>query len=652
EKVLGNVSNLISEKVAAKGLELIIDVDRNVPNNLIGDPLRLSQVLINYANNAVKFTARGEVDVVVRVREQNEQDVLLYFAVRDTGIGLSPEQCSKLFQSFQQADSSTTRQFGGSGLGLAISKKLVDMMQGEVGVESVLGQGSTFWFTVRLGKGGASPPQRVLSSDMQGLRALVVDDNESARVVLRDMLEGMGLVVEEAAGGAEAIHAVDQAEVRNQAFDFVFLDWQMPGMDGIETATRLQARPLKRVPNVVMVTAFGREEVLKAASEAGVKDVLIKPVSASLLFDSVLSMMGAAPEGRRGSTEAPSLSAENLASIKGARILLVEDNDLNQEVATELLRDAGFIVDVADNGEIAVQKVQQANFDLVLMDMQMPVMDGLTATREIRKSPAFASLPIIAMTANVQDSDRQRCTDAGMNDHLAKPIDPDLLWQTLLRWIKPNARVQDQSAHDGTSQGAQGQVILPEQIAGLDIETGLRRVLGKKTLYLSMLRRFVAGQKSVVAGLLSALMVDDLQTAERLAHTTKSTAGSIGALEIQSLAAEIEHGLSRGESRAVLITRIHALEAPLAALMNALEHALPDESAHATVAVDPVKLREVCDRLASLLAYDDASAVDVVGENADLLNTAFPAHYTALENAVKMFDFEAALQVLKEAFPT
>ncbi|MCF8159704.1 MAG: PAS domain S-box protein [Polaromonas sp.] len=654
EKLLANVSNLISEKVAAKGLELVIDVDRNVPTNLVGDPLRLSQVLINYANNAVKFTASGEVDVLVRVRQCTGQDVLLYFAVRDTGIGLSPEQCSKLFQPFQQADSSTTRQFGGSGLGLAISKKLVDMMQGEVGVNSVPGQGSTFWFTARLGLGVAAQPQRVLSADLQGHRALVVDDNESARVVLRDMLEGMGLVVEEADGGPAAIHAVDQAEVREQSFDFVFLDWQMPGMDGIETARRLRTRPLKHAPNMVMVTAFGREEVLREASEAGVRDVLIKPVNASMLFDCVMSMVGEAPVGRRSSTEAPSLSAENLASIKGARILLVEDNDLNQEVATELLRDAGFIVDVAENGEIALRKVQQVNFDLVLMDMQMPVMDGLTATREIRKLPAFAVLPIIAMTANVQMSDRQRCADAGMNDHLAKPIDPELLWQTLLHWIKPLERLQNvpgkATAASGSPQDA-GQAI-PLDIAGLDTQLGLRRVLGKKSLYLSMLRRFVAGQKSVVAQLLAALAQDDLNTAERLAHTTKSTAGSIGALEIQSLAAAVEHGLAHGEPRHLLLTHVQSLEQPLAALISALESGLPDEAAHAKVSVDPVKLKVVCDRLASLLAYDDAAAVDVVSDHADLLNTAFPNHYPALESAVKMFDFEAALQALKAALET
>ena len=654
EKLLANVSNLISEKVAAKGLEFIIDVDRNVPNNLVGDPLRLSQVLINYTNNAVKFTAKGEVDVVVRVRKQTEQEVLLYFAVRDTGIGLTPEQCSKLFQSFQQADSSTTREFGGTGLGLAISKKLVDMMQGEVGVESVSGQGSIFWFTARLGLGLAAPRQRILNADLQGHRALVVDDNESARVVLCDMLEGMGLVVEESENGPAAIHAVDQAELRNQPFDFVFLDWQMPDMNGIEAARRLRARPLKRVPNMVMVTAFGREEVLKEASEAGVRDVLIKPVSASMLFDCVMSMLGQTPGGRRSSAEIPSLSAENLASIKGARILLVEDNDLNQEVATELLRDAGFIVDVADNGEIALKKVQQASFDLVLMDMQMPVMDGLTATREIRKLPDFAALPIVAMTANVQASDRLRCSEAGMNDHLAKPIDPELLWQCLLRWIPPRASRStgaDPAAAGSTAPQDTDQTI-PEHIAGLDTQAGLRRVLGKKPLYLSMLRRFVAGQKTVVAQLLAALAQDDLKTTERLAHTTKSTAGSIGALEVQALAAEVEHGLAHGAARPTLLAQVRALELPLAALINALEQALPEEAVHAKVSVDPVKLKEVCDRLASLLAYDDASAVDVVDDQADLLNTAFPTHYPALENAVKMFDFEVALQTLKDALTT
>jgi len=559
ENVLSNVGNLIGEKVAAKGLELIFDVDRHVPSNLVGDPLRLTQVLINYANNAVKFTDKGEVDVVVRVREQSDNDVLLYFAVRDTGIGISDEQRSQLFQSFQQADSSTTRHYGGTGLGLSIAKKLSNMMQ-------------------------------------------------------------------------------------DRPFHFVFLDWQMPGMDGIEVARRLQARPLRQPPHCVMVTAFGREDVLKGAAQAGLEDVLIKPVNPSMLFESVMSLMGKVSTERRGIAEAPPLSVENLAGIKGARILLVEDNDLNQEVALELLRDAGFVVDLAENGEVALQKVQRSHFDLVLMDMQMPVMDGETATREIRRLPALDALPIVAMTANVQDSDRQRCLAAGMNDHIAKPIDPDRLWQTLLKWILPQpVRVPAPSAALPADTGW----LAPTHIAGLDTQVGLRRVLGKKTLYLSMLRRFVAGQKGLLTSLQAALDQHDLATAERLAHTTKGTAGSIGAQQVQALAAVVEDAIRQRGPVATVQEAVQALAGPLTALIDALEQTLPAERSRPRVTVDPARLKEVCARLDALLAYDDAAAVDLVTEHADWLDAAFPQHYRQLESAVKMFDFEAALQQLR-----
>jgi len=653
EKVLGNVANLIGEKVAAKGLELIFDVDRDVPNNLVGDPLRLTQVLINYANNAVKFTSHGEVDVVVRVREQSDDDVLLYFAVRDTGIGISDEQLGQLFQSFQQADSSTTRHYGGTGLGLSIAKKLSNMMQGEVGVESVPGQGSTFWFTARLGKGAASPATRRLRADLQGCRALVVDDNDNARTVLRGMLEGMGFHVDEVDGGSPAIQAVDQADAQGQPFHFVFLDWQMPGMDGIEVATRLQARQLKQPPHCVMVTAFGREDVLKGAAQAGLDDVLIKPVNPSMLFESVMSLMGDVSATRRGIAEAPLPSVALLAGIQGARILLVEDNDLNQEVALELLCDAGFIVELAENGEISLQKVKSGSFDLVLMDMQMPVMDGETATREIRRLPAFDALPIVAMTANVQESDRQRCLDVGMNDHIAKPIDPDLLWRTLAKWISPQpGRAPVTSVAPAASASPEADWQAPTHIAGLDTQVGLRRVLGKKALYLSMLRRFVAGQKDLLASLQEAFAQQDMATAERLAHTTKGTAGSIGAHQVQALAADVEQAVRQGAPSAMVQVAVQALAGPLTALIDALVQALPSEVPPPRIAYDLAQLKTVCAQLDALLAYDDATAAELLGEHADVLASAFPQHYRLLESAVKQFDFEAALAHLRAAVNT
>ncbi|MGE5502904.1 MAG: response regulator [Actinomycetota bacterium] len=431
DKVLDNVANLISEKAAAKGLELIFDVAAEVPNNLVGDPLRLGQVLINYANNAVKFTEAGEITVVVRLVEQLGDAVVIRFEVRDTGIGLTEEQKGRLFESFQQADTSTTRKFGGTGLGLAISKKLAELMGGTVGVDSEPGRGSCFWFTARLGKGNSS---RILvpKPDLRGRRVLVVDDNETARTVLADMLGSMSFVVESVPSGQAAIRAVRDASANFEPFDIVFLDWQMPGMDGLETAERIMT--MRLAPNPYMVTAHGREEMLKRAGEVEIAEVLIKPVSASTLFDSIMRVMSAdedEPE-TEGATSG-GVSEADLASLKGLKVLLVEDNDFNQQVATELLADVGVEVVVAENGQVAVDRVKAGAYDVVLMDMQMPVMDGVSATHAIREL-GFTALPIVAMTANAMQSDKDKCLEAGMNDHLAKPIDPDALFAALLRW--------------------------------------------------------------------------------------------------------------------------------------------------------------------------------------------------------------------------
>jgi PAS domain S-box-containing protein len=440
DKLLDNVANLVSEKTNAKGLELVFDVAPDVPRNLIGDSLRMGQVLINYANNAVKFTEQGEVDIIFRVKQRSDKEVLLYCAVKDTGIGLTPEQQAKLFQSFSQADASTTRKYGGTGLGLSISKKLAELMGGEVGVDSVHGEGSTFWFTVQLGIGTAKARNLIPDPDLRGRRVLVVDDNENARLVMNDLLTGMTFQVAEVGAGKTAVEAVKATAGTPEAFEIVFLDWQMPGMDGIEAARQIQGLGLAQSPHLVMVTAHGREEVLKEAANAGIEDVLIKPVNASLLFDTAMRVLGAEVTDRRSAGDAPSLLLEEMAAINGARILLVEDNDLNQEVASEILRDAGFFVDIADNGQIAVDKVtknQSEPWDIVLMDMQMPVMDGVTATLEIRKDARFNELPIVAMTANAMQQDKDKCIAAGMVDFVTKPIQPDELWAALRRWIKP-----------------------------------------------------------------------------------------------------------------------------------------------------------------------------------------------------------------------
>jgi two-component system sensor histidine kinase/response regulator len=428
----------IAEKASAKGLELIFDVDPAVYANPKGDPLRLGQVLINFCNNAVKFTEHGEIIVSARVQKQDENGQLVRFSVSDTGIGLTDEQMSRLFQAFEQVDASTTRRYGGTGLGLTISRKLAQLMGGDVGVDSEVGAGSTFWFTAYLGKGDASA-QPQTRPDLRGRRVLIIDDNAHAREVLSSMLVSMAFKVDEAVSGQDGIELTRRGLDRNEPYEIAFVDWQMPGIDGIETGKRIRSLPHpEHHPHLVMVTAYGREEVLRQAEQTAFESVLIKPVTPSMLFDSVVQVLSADNAASRevSSSHSPGV---DLSSIGGARILLVEDKELNREVALGLLEDAPVSIDQAENGALAVQMLAQQDYDLVLMDMQMPVMDGITATKAIRSNPRFSSLPIIAMTANAMDRDREECLAAGMNDHIAKPIDLDNLFKALLRWIPPRA---------------------------------------------------------------------------------------------------------------------------------------------------------------------------------------------------------------------
>jgi two-component system sensor histidine kinase/response regulator len=588
ETLLDNTASLISEKCHAKGLELVFEVAPDVPPNLVGDALRLGQILLNYANNAVKFTERGEVMISVRASERTDTDVLLHFRVQDTGIGLTPEQQGRLFQSFSQADTSTTRRFGGTGLGLAISKKLAHLMGGDVGVHSEYGKGSTFWFSARLGIGQALQPRLMPNPDLRGRRALVVDDNEHARAVLADMLQSMTFVTAEAASGTEAVAAVAQAAREGQPFDIVYLDWRMPGMDGLETARRIRALGLAAAPMFLMVTAFGREEMAGDPDTACIAQVLVKPVNPSILFDTTITALG----GRRGEP-APAAAASAagashgggtatidsaLAALTGARILLVEDNDINQQVARELLQDAGLQVDVADNGEIALHLVQQRPYDLVFMDMQMPVMDGVTATRAIRHIDALEHLPIVAMTANAMAQDRRKCLNAGMSDFLVKPIDPQELRSVLLRWIRPRRGAPASGERMGRATLRQAASGLPHGIQGLDTVLGLQRMAGKTSLYLAMLRRFVAGQATVPQQIRTALAAGDMATAERLAHTTKGVAANLGATQVQDRAAALEHALRVAQAPHEIAAHLATLETTLGALLAALAAQLPTEA--------------------------------------------------------------------------
>ncbi|WP_237051532.1 PAS domain S-box protein [Magnetospirillum sp. ME-1] len=639
DKVLDNVANLITDKAMAKGLELVFDVGADVPNDLEGDPLRLGQILINYANNAIKFTEKGEITIRVRLGQDLGGEVVLRFEVRDTGIGLTEEQKGRLFQSFQQADSSTTRKYGGTGLGLAISKKLAELMGGSVGVESVPDKGSTFWFTATLGKG--KPRRKLLPKpDLRGRRMLVVDDNENARAVLVDMLSSMSFKVDDVASGPAAVDAIRNT-VGGTPYEIVFLDWQMPGMDGIETAYAIKGLGLSVTPHLIMVTAHGREEVLKGAETAGIGDVLIKPVNPSLLFDSAMRCLGATLEDEPDSiSDAAGVSDADLAGLKGLRALLVEDNDFNQQVATELLADGGVVVEIAENGAVAVEKVRNGSYDVVLMDMQMPVMDGITATREIRKM-GHTDLPIIAMTANAMQADRDRCLEAGMNDHLAKPIDPDEMFAALLKWRRV-AAAPSPAPSPAAPPAPPPAGDVPTDIPGLDTNAGLKRVRGKRPLYLDMLRKFAAGQRNAADEIGAALAAGDSATAERIAHTLKGIAGNVGAAALQSLAADVEAAVKAGKDASAPLA---ALAPVLSQLTGRVAAALSPSEETPASGGDAAALIH---RLRALLADSDAEAEELVVNNLPLLRSALGSRADSIARHVGDFDFDRALGLLDD----
>jgi len=642
EKVLENVSNLISEKATSKGLELVFDIDPAVYPHPKGDPLRLGQILINFCNNAVKFTEHGEIVVKARVQEQDDEGQLVCFSVSDTGIGLTDEQMGRLFQAFEQADASTTRQHGGTGLGLAISKKLAQLMGGDVGVTSEVGKGSTFLFTAYLGK-GERVASRFTRPELQGRRVLIIDDNAQAREVLSSMLLSMTFTVHEAPSGEEGIELIKQSFDRNEPYDMAFIDWQMPGIDGIETGKRIRALPhAEHHPHLVMVTAYGREEVLRQA-ETAFENVLIKPVTPSMLFDSVVQALSTSQAPARETQE--SASQADLSAIRGARVLLVEDNELNREVAMGLLEDAHLNIEQAENGAKAVQMISKETYDLVLMDMQMPVMDGISATKAIRSNPRFASLPIIAMTANAMDRDRDACLAAGMSDHLAKPIEPEKLFAALLKWIRARTATAAASAAAVPAVApvaASGDLV----ISGIDTATALKRTGGNRKRYESLLSRFADSQSAAISEIRSALAANDSTSARRIAHSLKGASANLGATNLSEAAAKAEAAIDSKES---VTPALQALSQSLDATIAALRAALPQETSVTTGTADPSTVTEPLSHLKKLLETDDGEAADFIIEaRPKLLKVLTTAEVEGLANHVGNFAYAEALQSLAD----
>lgn len=649
EDVFENMASVVGLKAEEAGLELLFDLPGNLPP-LVGDPLRLGQILINLGNNAVKFTPHGEVVVSARVLEDTESGMFLQFSVRDTGIGLSEAQRGKLFQHFSQADASTTRKYGGAGLGLAICKNLTALMGGDIWLESEPGKGSVFSFTARFGKQDGAAATESLRSGDGARNILVVDDNPAAREIFLDMLARFGFQAEAAASGREALARLQENGERNP-YDVVLIDWTMPGMSGRELATAIEDDPrIVPKPKILATAAYGGAfaQALTPGTERE-SEVLHKPFMPSTLFNAIMTALGRPPErGERAKAKREEI-ASTVSKLRGAKILLVEDNAINQDVARDLLARKGVRIKVADNGRMAIEMLKQEPFDGVLMDCQMPVMDGYEATRQIRAMGGFDDLPIIAMTANVMAGDRERSLACGMNAHIGKPIDLSELSQTLSRWITPSGSGAPEMPEEAEVLDV-GSV--PWDVPGLDARRGLARVQGNVVLYRRLLDRFAAENAQFSALFRQALSGDDAAAPTRLAHTLKSVAANIGAGEVQQAAKALEAACREGRSEAI--------DAPLGTVLLALDRVLSGLAAHgirgeiatngeAAAGRDEASVLRLLDQLERYLEESNTAAL---GELEKLQGVPglepYAEAFGKLAKAIEAYEFEEALEALAD----
>ena len=651
DQVLNNLATVVSVKTEEKGLELLFHRAREVPSHLVGDPLRLGQVLTNLSNNAVKFTEEGDIVVAINVVGRKDKSITLRFSVRDTGIGMTGEQLGRLFQSFAQADSSTTRKYGGTGLGLAISKQLVEMMGGRIWAESESGKGSIFAFEAKLelGEERSSLASQV-TPDLKDLHVLVVDDNSHAREILKSYLEQFSFRVVTVENADRALTLLKQ-QSKDNPFRLVIMDFRMPGMDGL-TATRHIKTDLGLgiVPRVILVTAHNQAEVEETGDVSFLDNMLSKPVNRSLLFDVIMEAFGhEVTVGARSRRESAQFDAEALRPIQGARILLVEDNAINQQVATELLEQARFVVEIANNGQEALDKLAREPFDCVLMDIQMPVMDGYEATRIIRAQEQFQDLSVLAMTANAMVEDQQEAEAAGMNGHIAKPIDPKQLFSMLVQWITPGEREVVQSSAYEQSQAGSEVDGLPKHLPGIDLADGLKRLGGNRVLFRKLLVEFNEDHGNDIDAIKKAVKQDQEDVAQRIAHTIKGLAGTIGARDLSLSAGKLEAALKAGhraEDYVILMGELEQAITPVLSGLGQLNRA-PEEARPVAESADRDTIVQLLDELGELIDGMDPESEEKAEELAKALGRqADPALLRKLARQLSGFEFDEALETL------
>ncbi|KQV84778.1 hypothetical protein ASD15_06335 [Massilia sp. Root351] len=721
DDVLANVASVTSQSAADKQLEYLFHVPPSIPRHLVGDPLRLEQVLINLVNNAVKFTPAGELEMTcARLdtvasgaavdRRYSEHTARLRFSVRDTGIGMTQEQMGKLFQAFSQANGSTTREYGGTGLGLSISQQLVGLMGGEITVESAPDQGSVFRFDLEFPLTGQAGRAMVVPAALNGVRLLLVDDSPVALEILAEALRALPLRTDTARTGAEALAAIAAADSAGDPYRLVLSDWQMPDMDGIELSRRVQQdAALQARPGMVLVTAFGREEVQPKAEEAGVIGFLFKPIGQSALVDTLVTLLAPGfkqrgaerrsdlprrigPRRQSEQTESETVPGQRYA----ARVLLVEDNAVNQQIGAELMATLGICVDMANNGEQALEMLREGGpeaYAMVLMDLEMPLLDGHAATQRLRQDKAFDAVPVVAMTAHALPDIRQRCLSEGMQDYVTKPIEPDRLHAVLARWLgiarlaptqvpspaptlAPGAAQRYQAAGAVCAIGgaARAEVWEVPSLDGIDTRRGLHLVAGNSALYLQLLDSFRQNQRGTAESLRAALARRDAVEAAAIAHSLRGVAGNLGATSLERAARDLEIALAPAAApsrpadpagpasagapaqapagpipAAAIAGLLATVERALAGVMHALDsHFL--SAAPAPPSGDAAGAVHALRKLQTLLA-------EFSGDSTDYFDSARPALATLLSSAtmdrlaghMAHYDFAAANQLLVAA---
>jgi polar amino acid transport system substrate-binding protein len=639
DEVLEKLASLTMMKAEEKGLRLRFHRNPEVPDSLVGDPLRLEQVLVNLVGNAIKFTEQGEVQVNIEPGRHEDERALLCFSVIDTGIGIEADQISRLFGAFTQLDDSTTRRYGGSGLGLSICRHLVQLMGGEINVQSVPGEGSTFSFQLPFKIDTALVSDWALEPDLRGLRVLVVDDDAADREILGDRLATFTFEVSKAATAAEAIRMLQQADAEDRPFELVLMDWRMPTMDGVEAGRKIkQEVGLKRVPTVILITAYGREEVMHQAEVSGLDSFLIKPVSPSTLFDTVIHAL------KKGGGKKRRPVGTNIQQLSG-KILLVEDNLVNQQVAEEILLEMGVQVEIVGNGLEAIEALRGGDYDLVLMDIQMPEMDGYAATRRIRAEPRYKNLPVVAMTAHAMSGERERCLAAGMNEHVPKPIDPAQLNAVLSRWLETTNRLPNRDTVTDEPN-------LPTELPGIDLPWGLERIGGNKRLFLKLLREFAANHRNAIETIEKQLADGNREGARRELHTLKGVAGNIGARILQQEAGNLEQVLVAGKQDVELPQSFRRAFTTLFDGLAGLR--MPAKPLVYTADIEDAAILEgdvndLLSRLQQMLLEGNPEAATLLGPLQVLLPE--PGQWEQLEQIgvlLESYEFDLALPILKK----